>query len=76
MLQPITELNFNDLTDVLPAFIVIALMSFTYNIGIGMTAGFIAYPVMKIFGGKGKEIHAGMWSLFVLSVLFYIFYSF
>ena len=76
MLQPITELNFNDLTDVLPAFIVIALMSFTYNIGIGMTAGFIAYPVMKIFGGKGKEIHAGMWVLFVLSVLFYIFYSF
>ncbi len=76
MLQPITQLDFGDLTEVLPAFIVIALMSFTYNIGIGMTAGFVAYPLMKIFGGKVKEVHSGMWVLFVVSVVFYIFYSF
>ncbi len=76
MLQPIIKLNFNDLTDVLPAFLVIALMSFTYNLGIGMTAGFVAYPIMKLFGGKVKEVHSGMWVLFVLSVVFYIFYSF
>src|SRR5208337_4759010 len=41
MLSPIRKLEFDDLTDVIPVFTIITLMSFTYNIGIGMTAGFI-----------------------------------
>jgi AGZA family xanthine/uracil permease-like MFS transporter len=76
MLRPITELNFDDLTEVFPAFMTIALMSFTYNIGIGMTAGFIFYPITKIVGGKSKDIHPGMWLLFGISILFYIFYPY
>jgi AGZA family xanthine/uracil permease-like MFS transporter len=76
MLQPITELNFNDLSEVFPAFITIALMSFTYNIGIGMTVGFILYPISKIAIGRPKEVHPGMWILFGVSVLFYIFYPY
>jgi len=76
MLRPITKLNFNDLTDVIPAFITIALMSFTYNIGIGMTAGFVFYPIAKLVGGKSKEIHPGMWILFGVSILFYVFYPY
>ena len=76
MLRPITKLNFDDLTDVIPAFITIALMSFTYNIGIGMTAGFVLYPIAKLVGGKSKEIHPAMWILFGVSVLFYIFYPY
>ena len=76
MMSPITKLNFDDLTDVIPAVITIALMSFTYNIGIGMTAGFVLYPIAKLAGGKSKEIHPAMWILFGVSVLFYIFYPY
>ncbi len=76
MLRPITKLDFDDLTDVIPAFITIALMSFTYNIGIGMTAGFVLYPIAKLVGGKSKEIHPAMWILFGVSVLFYVFYPY
>ncbi len=76
MLRPITELNFNDLTEVFPAFMTIALMSFTYNIGIGMTAGFVLYPITKLVSGRSKEIHSGMWILFGVSILFYIFYPY
>ncbi len=76
MLKPIVKLNFDDLTDTIPAFITIALMSFTYNLGIGMTAGFILFPISKLVGGKAKEIHVGMWILFSVSVLFYIFYPY
>lgn len=76
MLRPIVKLNFDDLTDVIPAFITIALMSFTYNIGIGMTAGFVLYPIAKLVGGKSKEIHPAMWILFSVSILFYIFYPY
>jgi AGZA family xanthine/uracil permease-like MFS transporter len=38
MLSPIARVDFNDLTEVIPIFSVIALMSLTYNLGIGMTA--------------------------------------
>jgi AGZA family xanthine/uracil permease-like MFS transporter len=76
MLRPIVRLNFDDLTDVIPAFLTIALMSFTYNIGIGMTAGFVLYPIAKIVGGKAKEIHSAMWFLFGISILFYVFYPY
>ena len=76
MLRPITKLNFDDLSDVVPAFLTIALMSFTYNLGIGMTAGFVIYPIAKLVAGKRKEVHSAMWILFALSILFYIFYPY
>ncbi|MCX7944796.1 MAG: NCS2 family permease [Deltaproteobacteria bacterium] len=76
MLSPITSLNFGDLSEVIPAFTVVALMSFTYNIGIGMTAGFVIYPTIKILTGKTKEIPSGLWILFGISAIFYIFYPY
>ena len=76
MLQPITKLNFDDLSDVIPAFVTIVLMSFTYNLGIGMTAGFVVFPIVKIFAGKYSEVNYGMWALFILALLFYLFYPY
>jgi len=76
MLPTIKNLNFNDLTEVIPAFITIALMSFTYNLGIGMTAGFVFYPLLKTVSGRRKEVHTGMWILFVVSIVFYLFYPY
>jgi AGZA family xanthine/uracil permease-like MFS transporter len=76
MLQPVTKFKFEDLSEIIPAFATITLMSFTYNLGIGMTAGFVLYPLSKVFAGKYKEVHPGMWVMFILSVLFYIFYPY
>lgn len=76
MLSPIIKLNFEDLTDVIPAFTVVALMCFTYNIGIGMTAGFVIYPIIKLLAGRVKEVPSGLWVLFAISAIFYIFYPY
>jgi adenine/guanine/hypoxanthine permease len=76
MLSPITRIDFNDFTELIPAFSTVTLMSFTYNIGVGMTAGFLAYPFCKVVAGRRKEIRAGMWVLSGLSLLFYIFYPY
>ncbi|UCG60387.1 MAG: NCS2 family permease [Candidatus Zixiibacteriota bacterium] len=76
MMTTITRLDFTDLTEAIPAFCVIVLMSFTYNLGIGITAGFVVFPIMKIFAGKVREVNAGMWILAVLSLLFFIFYPY
>jgi len=76
MVEPITKLGYNDYTELIPSFVTIILMVFTFNIGVGMTAGFITYPLLKILSGRSREIHAGMWILLLFSVAFYIFYPY
>lgn len=76
MLEPIAKINFKDLTEFIPAFTVIVLMSFTYNLGVGMTAGFLFYSFLKLITGRTKEVHPGMWILGALSLLFFIFYPY
>lgn len=76
MLSPISRINFSDLSEVIPAFCVIVLMSFTYNIGIGMTAGFVSYPLIKTVSGRYKEVPAGLWVLGAVSLLFFIFFPY
>src|ERR1700686_2548333 len=48
MVAPVVKIDFDDYTEAIPAFTVISLMSFTYNIGVGITAGLILYPILKI----------------------------
>ncbi len=76
MIAPVVKINFDDYTELIPAFTVIALMSFTYNIGIGITAGLILYPLVKLAAGRRSEVHAGLWLLCGLSILFYVFYPY
>lgn len=76
MLEPIKKIDFTNYSELVPAFCTIVLMSFTFNIGIGMTAGFVLYPLFKIFNGEWRKIHPGLWILGFLSLLFYIFYPY
>lgn len=72
MIQPITRLDFEDFTELIPAFLTIALMIFTYNIGIGMTVGLFSYPLIKACTGRVQEVSAGMWVLALLSLIFFV----
>jgi AGZA family xanthine/uracil permease-like MFS transporter len=76
MLEPITKIKFNDFTELIPSFAVVALMSFTYNVGIGITAGFVLYPFCKLVAGRWREIKPGLWVLAGLSLMFFIFYPY
>jgi AGZA family xanthine/uracil permease-like MFS transporter len=76
MVAPVTQLNFDALDEIIPAFTVIVLMSFTFNIGIGMTAGFVVYPLLKLLIGRARDVKAGSWVLAALSLLFFAFYPY
>lgn len=76
MLEPITKINFSDYTEIIPAFSVVTLMCFTYNIGVGITAGFVLYLFFKLISGRFKEITPGLLVLGILSLLFFIFYPY
>ncbi|QEM67207.1 NCS2 family permease [Geobacter sp. FeAm09] len=73
MIRPITQLNFDDFTELIPAFLTVVLMIFTYNIGVGMTSGMIAYALLKLFTGRAAEVKAGMWVLALLSLSLFFF---
>lgn len=76
MLKPVTLLDFEDYTELIPAFLTITLISFTYNIGVGMTAGLITYPLFKLLSGRRNEVPRALWVLAGLSLLFYAVYPY
>ena len=76
MLAPITRIDFSDYTESIPAFAVVTLMAFTSNIAIGITAGFVLYPICKLVAGKLDQLKPGLWVLTGLWLLFFFFYPY
>ncbi|WP_101843846.1 NCS2 family permease [Halobacillus sp. Marseille-P3879] len=58
MVQNIKEIPLDQLSDAMPAFLIIVMIPFTYSIADGMAFGFIAYPVVKFAMGKQRELSA------------------
>ncbi|WP_235856233.1 hypothetical protein [Methanolobus halotolerans] len=76
MMCSIKKIDMNDFTEMIPAMAVIILMSFTYNLGVGICAGFVLFPILKVIDGKSSEVKPLAWGLFVLCSLFFIFYPY
>ena len=76
MVGPVTQLDFRDYTELIPAFLTIVLISFTFNIGVGLTAGLLLYPVLKLLTGRAREVSLPLWLLAALSLLFYLVYPY
>ena len=71
MISNITKIDWDDFTEVLPAFITMLLMPLTYSIANGIAIGFIAYPLLKLFTGRGKEVH---WLVYTLGIVFMAYF--
>ncbi|WP_173916520.1 NCS2 family permease [Halobacillus sp. Marseille-Q1614] len=56
MVQNIKEIPLDQLSEAMPAFLIIVMIPFTYSIADGMAFGFIAYPVVKFALGKQREL--------------------
>ncbi|SJZ91851.1 NCS2 family permease [Selenihalanaerobacter shriftii] len=67
MMSNVTEIDWDDYTEVLPAFMTMVAMPLTYSIANGIGLGFIFYPLVKLFTGKGRDVH---WLIYLLGVLF------
>ena len=57
----LTELDWNETTEVIPAAVTALVMPFTYSIANGLAFGFITYAVLKLFTGRAREVHAMVW---------------
>lgn len=67
MISSIMKIDFDNLTEAIPAFFTVALMPFTYSISNGIAGGFIFYTLVMIVTGKAKKVHPIM---YIFTVLF------
>lgn len=73
MIGSIKNIDFQDLTELIPSFVTIVVMIFTYNIANGLTAGLVLYPFFKLVTGRGKELKSGSIVLGLLCLVYFVF---
>lgn len=73
MAQSVKDIDFDDFTEGLPAFLTMILMPFTGSIANGIAAGIIFYALLKLTSGRSREVHWLMWILAVLILARYLF---
>ncbi len=67
MMSPVLQIDFNNYTESIPAFITIIFMPLTYSIAEGIVFGMLSYVLLKVLTGKFKDISVVM---VILSILF------
>lgn len=73
MMEPVRNIDFDDATEAIPAFITLAMMPLAYSISAGIMLGMIAYVIINMCCGKFKKLTPAMYILAVLFILKYIF---
>lgn len=73
MLDSVRRIEFDDFTELVPAFVTIAMMVFTFNIANGLTAGLVVHPVMKVLAGRWREVNGGSVALAAACLVYYVF---
>jgi AGZA family xanthine/uracil permease-like MFS transporter len=71
MLANVTDVAWDDMTYAIPAGLTVFMMPFTYNIGYGIAAGIVSYPVVKVAVGEYDEVSAGQWLLALAFVVYF-----
>jgi len=72
MVEQIRNVDFDDFTESIPAFVCMIMMPLTYSISNGILIGMITYVLMNIICGKFKKLSPAMYILAVLFILKYI----
>ncbi|SCZ81628.1 NCS2 family permease [Acidaminobacter hydrogenoformans] len=73
MMSPIKEIDLDDFTEAIPAFLTIIMMPFAYSIAEGIVFGIVSYALIKTLAGKSKEVPIVTYVLAVLFILKEIF---
>ncbi|TFG69417.1 MAG: NCS2 family permease [Thermomicrobiales bacterium] len=71
MFTQLKGIDIGDSEDGLPALLTMILMPLTYDITVGIGAGFITWVLIKLAKGKVSEIHPLMW---VVSAMFIVYF--
>ncbi|OES43999.1 NCS2 family permease [Domibacillus iocasae] len=68
MMESVAKINWNELDEAFPAFLIILSMPLTSSIATGIALGFVSYPLVKMARGRYKEVHP---LVYIFAVLFF-----
>ncbi|MFF3322130.1 NCS2 family permease [Streptomyces sp. NPDC002889] len=67
----VKDIDWSDFTIAVPAFLAMVMMPFTYSITNGIGIGFIAFSVLRLAAGRGREVPAAMYAVSAVFVFYY-----
>ena len=69
MMSPVKDIEWNEMTEAIPAFLTIIFMIVAYSIADGIMFGILSFVLLKLFTKKSKEVSPMTWVVFGLFVL-------
>jgi AGZA family xanthine/uracil permease-like MFS transporter len=72
MLRNVRHLDWDDYTELLPSFLVLLGIPLSYSIADGLALGFIAYPLLKLIGGRGRDVRWVSWLVAALLLAYFV----
>ncbi|MDM0043808.1 NCS2 family permease [Variovorax dokdonensis] len=73
MLRELTELDWGEVTEAVPAVVTALVMPFTYSIANGLAFGFISYAAIKLCTGRAREVHVMVWIIAAIFLFKFIY---
>lgn len=73
MMKSVAKIDFSDMTEALPAFLIISMMPMASSIADGIMFGFISWTLLKVLSGKANKVHIVLYVvdlLFILKIIF------
>lgn len=75
MVHGITGIDWDDITEAVPAFLTMTFMPFTYSIADGIAIGFISYALVKLLTGKAKAVPYMVWIIAIVWAIKFAIYG-
>ena len=66
MMRNVTKIDWDNYAESLPTFLIIAGIPLSFSIADGLALGFIAYPIVKLLAGHGRDVK---WLMYVMAVV-------
>jgi len=70
MMKEVKKIDFANIEEAFPAFIIMVMIALSYSISTGLAFGFVSYTVIKLVSGKARDIKPAMWIIALLCLLF------
>jgi adenine/guanine/hypoxanthine permease len=73
MMRNVVKIDWHNYAESLPSFLIILGIPLTFSIADGLALGFIAYPVIKLCAGQGRDVK---WLMYVMAAVLVAYFLF
>jgi AGZA family xanthine/uracil permease-like MFS transporter len=73
MMRNVTNVEWDNYAEAMPAFLIMIGIPLSFSIADGLALGFIAYPIVKLFAGQGRDVK---WLMYVMAAVLVAYFLF